>query len=98
MTLTDLFKDLSDGILIINKDGNVNYYNKPASKLIHGETIDTIGLERLQMIMPLVLNGELSTPIRFIETTYATKEYSVKIISMYSFYIVQFIDTKRPIN
>lgn len=95
MILTSLFEDLSDGILIVNKDGDVSYCNKPASELIHGEQIDTIGLGGLQMIMPRVLSGELSTPVKFIETTCPTKEYTVKIITYYSFYIVQFLEAKQ---
>jgi signal transduction histidine kinase len=96
MSLKQVFDELSDGVLIVNQDGDISYFNQPASQIIGGETIDTLGLGALQRMMRLVLNGELSTPIRFIEKTESGAEYTVKILTMYSFFVVQFVELKRP--
>lgn len=98
MTLKQVFDDLSDGILIVNHDGDISYFNQKASSLISGETVDTLGLATLQRMMQLILSGELSCPIRFAERPAPSIEYSVKIINLYSYYVVQFVEVKRPKN
>lgn len=96
MTLKQVFEDMSDGIVVVNQDGDISYFNKAASKLISGDTIDNLGLAAFQRMMRLILEGELSTPVKFVEKVLAGTEYSVKIITMNSFFVVQFVEVEFP--
>jgi hypothetical protein len=98
MSLKQIFSDLSDGIVIINDDADVTYFNQPAAQLIAGDTLDTIGLPTLQRMLHLIIAGELTAPVKFTEKVFPDTEYAVKIVQMYSFYVVEFVETKSPNN
>jgi hypothetical protein len=88
MSLTKVFDALADAILIINQVGKVNYFNQPASELIKGTHVDTIGIGQLGNMLSLVLNEQILTPYSFNIQTSSNAKYLVTVSKLYSLYIV----------
>lgn len=88
MSLTKVFDALTDAILVVNQTGEVSYFNKPGSKIIKGTHIETIGIDRLDEMLKLVLNEQIRLPFTFTVRLSNNTEYEATVSKLYSFYIV----------
>lgn len=88
MSLTKVFDTLTDAILVINQRGEVSYFNKPGSKIINGTHINTIGIDRLDEMLKLVLNEQIHLPFTFTVRLANNTKYEATVSKLYSFYIV----------
>lgn len=89
MSITKIFDSMSDAVMVINHYGEVSYFNRAASEIIYGETIDTIGIDRLSNTMKLVLNEQINLPYSF-DVFIESKglNYRATVSRLYSFIIV----------
>lgn len=88
MLLTAIFDDLTDPVMIISQDGDLSYANSAAKLLIHGETVDTLGIGPLQRVFKQLQYDELKLPFSFEFTVASYERYQVKINHLYSAYAV----------
>lgn len=80
---------MSDAVLVINHYGEVSYFNHAASEIIYGETIDTIGIDKLASTMKLVLNEQIILPYSFyVYIESKGIKYRATVSRLYSFFIV----------
>lgn len=97
MSLTKVFDSLSDAILVVNQVGDVSYFNRSASELINGTSIETIGIDRLRNMLKLVLSEQLNLPCSFkVVIDKEHGEYQVTISKLYTFFIVAL--SKLPLD
>lgn len=94
MSITKVFDALTDAILIINQTGDVSYFNKPGAKIIKGTHIETIGIDRMDEMLKLVLNEQIRLPFTFTVRSSSNIEYEATVSKLYSFYIVAISDQK----
>lgn len=97
MILTNVFDDLTDPVIILTQEGEMSYANTAAKSLIHGETVDTLGIGPLQRVFSQLEQREIPMPLIFEFSTKQWERYQAKINHLYSAYVVHCRRVNSPV-